>query len=195
MASILKLREAGHDRILDFDIETRAAGYADPEWVPDDVTCYAWSWIGDDHVECSVSGPDACFGPYRKQRRWLEPLRDKLCEADVLTGHNIIRFDLRVLNANFMRFGLDPLPPRRVIDTIRLPKTKGLKKGQDNLGVLFGTDLHKLPLNHQEWDQAYREKGWPIVKERCAGDVAQHKLILEEMQARGWTASPVLWRP
>lgn len=191
----LKLHSVGTDRILDFDIETRAAGYADPEWVPDDVTCYAWSWLDSDHVECRVSGPDACFGPYEKQARFLAPLREKLVEADIVTGHNVLRFDLRVLNANFMRFGLPSLPPLRVIDTIRLPKTKGFKKGQDNLGVLLGIELHKLPLNHQEWDQAYREKGWPTVKDRCAGDVEQHKLILAAMRERGWVRAPVVWRP
>jgi hypothetical protein len=139
----VRLRNAGGGRILDFDIETRAAGYADPEWVPDDVTCYAWSWIGTDVVEGEVSGPDACFGPYAAQREWLRPLRDLICAADILTGHNITRFDLRVLNANFMRFGLDPLPGLRVQDTIRLPKTKGLKKGQDNLGELLGIEVHE----------------------------------------------------
>lgn len=180
-------------RVLDFDIETRAAGYADPEWVPDDVTCYAWSWVGDDKVYGEVSGPDACFGPYEKQREWLRPLRDLLCAADVVTGHNIIRFDLRVLNANFMRFGLDPLPPLRAQDTIRLRKTKGLKKGQDNIGELFEVPLHKLALNHQQWDFAYREPGWPTVKERCMSDVAQHKLIRAEMLRRGWLRGPVVW--
>lgn len=193
--SRLKLRSVGQGRILDFDIETRAAGYADPAWVPDDVTCYAWSWLDDDHVECCVSGPDACFGSYSKQREWLKPLRDKLCEADIVTGHNVLRFDLRVLNANFMRFGLPSLPPLRVIDTMRIPKTKGFKKGQDNIGVLLGIELHKLPLNHQEWDQAYREKGWPVVKDRCAGDVMQHKLILAAMRERGWVSGPHTWRP
>lgn len=182
-------------RILDFDIETRAAGYADPAWVPDDVTCYAWSWVGSGVVKGSVSGPDACFGPYRKQRAWLRPLRDLICSADVVTGHNILRFDLRVLNANFMRFGLDPLPELRVEDTMRLPRTKGLKKGQDNLGDLLGIEVHKLPLNHQQWDMAYREKGWPTVLERCVTDVEQHLLMREAMIERGWLRGPVAWRP
>ena len=182
-------------RILDFDIETRAAGYADPSWVPDDVTCYAWSWIGSGKVRGSVSGPDACFGPYEKQREWLRPLRDLLCEADIVTGHNILRFDLRVVNANFMRFGLDPLPELRVQDTMRLPKTKGFKKGQDNIGDLLQIPIHKLPLNHQQWDQAYREPGWPTVLDRCVTDVEQHVLIREAMLERGWLGEPRTWRP
>jgi hypothetical protein len=181
-------------RILDFDIETRAAGYADPAWVPDDVTCYAWSWVGSDAVQGEVSGPDACFGPYEKQREWLRPLRALLCAADIVTGHNILRFDLRVLNANFMRFGLDPLPPLLVQDTMRLPRSKGLKKGQDNLGDLLEIPIHKLPLNHQQWDEAYRVPGWPTVKERCMTDVEQHKLMRAAMLHRGWLSDPVRWR-
>lgn len=182
-------------RILDFDIETRAAGYADPEWVPDDVTCYAWSWVGSGNVAGEVSGPDACFGPYAIQREWLRPLRELICAADIVTGHNVLRFDLRVLNANFMRFGLDPLPELRVQDTMRIPKSKGLKKGQDNLGELFGLPIHKLPLNHQQWDEAYRVPGWPTVKERCVTDVEQHLLIRAEMIRRQWLREPRTWRP
>jgi hypothetical protein len=106
----VRLRNAGGGRILDFDIETRAAGYADPEWVPDDVTCYAWSWIGTDKLRGKCPGRMRASARTLKQREWLRPLRDLICAADILTGHNITRFDLRVLNANFMRFGLDPLP-------------------------------------------------------------------------------------
>lgn len=190
----LKLHSVGTAHILDFDIETRAAGYADPDWVPDDVTCWAYSWVGSDTVECEVAGPDACFGPYEKQAKFLQRLRDAICSADIVTGHNIVRFDLRVLNGNLIRFDVEPLPQLRVIDTIRLPKTKGLKKGQDNLGVMWGIPLHKLALNHQEWDIAYREPGWPVVKERCASDVEQHKLILAEAERRRLVREQV-WKP
>lgn len=181
--------------VLDFDLETLAAGYADPAWVPDHITCYAWSWIGEDRIVGSVAGPDCAFGPVEKQREWLWGLRDVICEADVVTGHNIVRFDLRVLNANLMRFGLDPLPELRVQDTIHLPKSKGFKKGQDNLGTVLDIPLHKMPLNHAEWDAAYRVPGWPTVKERCMGDVAQHKLIRAEMIRRGLAKPVRLWRP
>lgn len=183
------------ESVLDFDLETRAAGYADPAWVPDDITCYAWSWVGSDKVRGEVSGPDACFGPYKKQREWLRPLRELICSADIVTGHNIARFDLRTLNANLMRFGLDPLPRLRIQDTIRLPKTKGFKKGQDNIGELLGIPVHKLALNHQQWDDAYRVPGWPTVKERCMTDVMQHKLIRAEMLKRGWLQPAKVWSP
>jgi hypothetical protein len=36
---------------LDFDCETLAAGFADPEWVPNRITAIAWSWVGEDAVE------------------------------------------------------------------------------------------------------------------------------------------------
>ena len=46
----LRWSDAGESRILDFDCETLAAGFADPEWVPNRITAIAWSWIGTDDV-------------------------------------------------------------------------------------------------------------------------------------------------
>src|SRR6187551_823836 len=43
-------REERPLRILDFDVETVAAGFADPNWVPQKITCVAWSWIGEEKV-------------------------------------------------------------------------------------------------------------------------------------------------
>lgn len=174
-------------RILDFDIETVAAGFADPAWVPQDVTCIAWSWIGEEKVS-SVTRLD---GAEKMLVRFLEEYE----RADILTGHNIIRFDLPVLNAEVIRHGLPALGPKMVQDTMRLPKSKGLKKGQDVLGKMLGTPTDKLPLNWWEWRDAYNEPGWKTVVLRCEGDVIQHKQIRQRMQERNLLAAPRIWRP
>ena len=141
-----------------------------------------------------MAGPDACFGPKEKQAKFLRKLRDLIVSADIVTGHNIVRFDLRVLNANLIRFGVNPLPSLWVQDTMKFPKTKGLKKGQDNIGIMWGIPLHKIPLNHQQWDDAYRVKGWPLVEERCVTDVVQHKMIRHEAIERDLLKT-VKWTP
>lgn len=179
-------------RILDFDIECLAAGYADPEWVPHKVTAAAWSWIGDDDVESLLTGKDGFFNAGKRGRR-LRPLLDAIAAADVVTGHNLLRFDLPVLNAECLRCGLDPLPRVRVIDTIRLPKTKGLKKGQDNLSAMLDGAEQKKALTWFEWDEAYEETGWPVVRERVVSDVVQHKEMYELMRRRGWLGEPRPW--
>lgn len=185
--------EAPPQRILDFDIETVAAGFADPQWVPQKVTCIAWSWVGSNHVESSVCEPEGLF--YRPWRRasMLAELLNLIDEADMVTGHNLLRFDLPVLNADAMRLGLEPLRKVLVQDTMRLPRAKGFKKGQDNLGGLYQTTQRKVSLDWQEWEDAYAERGWPKVRERCETDVRMHLEIREGLIADGLLKPPVWW--
>ena len=183
------------ERILDFDLETVAAGFADPDWVPQKITCVAWSWIGSDEVESRISTSEGLFRRPERRRKMLVPLLAAIDAADMLTGHNLLRFDLPVLNAECMRLGLPTLEPILVQDTIRLRKTKGFKKGQDNLVSLTGVPIPKLALSWQEWQHAYEEKGWATVVERCETDVKGHKLMRQELLDRGWLKEPTKWRP
>lgn len=183
---------ASSRRLLDFDIETVAAGYADPQWVPSTVTAWAYSWGDDVTVEAL---PVRSFYNVRARRRFLQPLLEALEAADVVTGHNVLRFDLPVLQAEVMRLGLPSLRPVLVQDTIRLPRAKGFKKGQDNLGVLLEVETGKLPLNFQQWADAYAEPDLGTVKDRVATDVLQHMQIRDQLRERGWLKPPRMWSP
>ena len=185
-----ELRDA---KILDFDIEALAAGYADPAWVPDKITCCAWSWVGSDKVEATICDKEGFFS--RKRRaKMLTPLIAAMNEADILTGHNILRYDLPVIQAECFRLGLPPVGPFLVQDTILMRKTKGFKKGQDNLGKLLDSLQQKESMDWEAWDQAYEEHGWAKVISRCKTDVIQHKQIREEMIARGWLRPLRAWK-
>lgn len=188
----LKLVETGELRILDFDIETLAAGFADPDWVPQKITAAAWSWIGEDKVDSLVVGKRAYWNR-RLRGKKLKPLLAAIAQADILTGHNIARFDLPVLDAECARCLLPPLQPVRILDTIKLKRTKGLKKGQDNLAHNFEIRQRKMDLIWGEWDDAYAEDGWPTVEARCRSDVVQHKQLLE--QIRPWLKPARVWTP
>lgn len=192
MSTWRKVREL---RILDFDIETIAAGFDDPQWVPQKITCVAWSWIGSDEIESRIATSEGLFRRPERRRKMLVPLLEAIDEADMLTGHNILRFDLPILEAECRRLNLPSLPEKRVQDTIRLGKTKGFKKGQDNLSALTEVPIPKLALSWQDWQLAYEEKGWATVKERCESDVEGHKLLRQEMLDRGWLKEPVRWSP
>lgn len=184
------------ERVLDFDIETIAAGFADPQWVPQKVTCVAWSWVGSDEVEALTCGGSA--GLYEKperRARMLARFRRELDKATMVTGHNLLRFDLPVLNADLIRLGLPPLGPVRVQDTIRIVRTKGLKKGLDNLSGMLRTLAKKEAKDWQEWEDAYAVPGWPEVVSRARSDVVLHKEVRELMLERGLVRAPVTWRP
>lgn len=194
-ASPLKLRRLPPSkpiRVLDFDIETVAAGFADPQWVPNRTICWAYCWT--DEQEARVSAlPVRDFYNHEARRRFLRPLFDIIAEADVLTGHNIVRFDLPVLNAECLLLGLPRIGSKMIQDTIQLPKSKGFKKGQDNMGFAFGVKAEKLPLSWAQWEAAYAEPDLATVKERCASDVLMHIELREKMRQVGLLQPPKMW--
>jgi hypothetical protein len=189
----LGVREATA-RVLDFDIETVAAGFADPNWVPQKITCVAWSWVGSDRVESRICGPLGFFGKPGYRRMMLMPLLEEIAKADMVTGHNLERFDLPVINAECMRLDLEPISNVLVQDTMRVYRAKGFKKGQDNLGRLFRIENEKLSLDWQAWQDAYDEDGWETVRQRAESDVAMHKEMRLEMLRRDLLKPPRPWR-
>jgi DNA polymerase elongation subunit (family B) len=191
----MRLRKVGQGRILDFDIETVAAGFADPEWVPQKITCVAWSWIDSDVVESRVCGPLGIFGKPELRARMLKPLLDAFAEADMVTGHNIRRFDLPVIQAEVMRLGLPSLRPLLVQDTIKLRTSKGFKKGQDTLGRLFRIQDEKLALDWQAWQDAYDETDWQTIRDRAESDVRMHKQLREKLIEHNYLKEPRTWTP
>jgi DNA polymerase elongation subunit (family B) len=191
----MRLRSTGTARILDFDIETVAAGFADPEWVPQKITCVAWSWIGSDVVESTVCGPTGLFGKPERRAKMLKPLLAALGEADMVTGHNIRRFDLPVIQAEVMRLGLPSLEPVLAQDTIKLRTSKGFKKGQDVLGRLYRIADEKLALDWQAWQDAYDEDGWQTIRDRAESDVAMHKQLRSALLELDYLKEPRRWSP
>lgn len=191
----MKTRVKSTLKILDFDLETVAAGFADPQWVPNKITCAAWSWIGEDKVYGEVCGPLGIYTKPELRAKMLLPLLDAIDEADMLTGHNLLKFDLGVLQADCLRLGLPSLKAKLVQDTMRIVKTRGFKKGQDNIGGLVRTEEPKLSLSWQQWEDAYEEVDWGTVKERAMSDVIMHKQMREKMIENKWLLKPVVWRP
>lgn len=155
--------------------------------MPQRVTAIAWSWIDEEHVSYAtrLDGIDYMFEAF------LEAYR----AADMVTGHNLLRFDLPVLMADLLRNGYSKLSPVLVQDTIRIVRTKGFKKGQDNLSTLLENPVQKMPLNWQEWQNAYEESDWRTVIDRVTSDVRGHKILRERMIERGWLKPAVMWSP
>jgi len=193
-ASRLRLPSATARRFLDFDLEAVNAGFEDPQWTPVTVTCWAYTWIGEHtDVRCEAL-PVADFYDKDARRRFLLPLLAAIEAADVVTGHNIIRYDLPVLNGECMKVGLPVLKPTMAQDTMKIPRAR-FKKGMDNVSHSLGVREEKLPLSWAEWAAAYAEPGLETVKERCASDVLMHVQMRERMREEGWLRSPRLWKP
>ncbi len=188
-----------NQRVLCFDMETFAAGFADPEWVPQKITCIAWAFLGET-VRSTIPwgggmGPQQAWWTKEGRRNMMLPFDEALRQAEVLTGHNIARFDLRVWNAECLRVGIEPFRgPVIIRDTMRLVgNPKGYKKGLDNIAVALGAEEHKIPLNWQEWDDAYEDPTWATVIDRCESDVVLQSQVLEKMDDRDLLRADYVW--
>lgn len=191
------------DKLLYFDCETVAAGFADPDWVPQRVTCISWSWDGNDKIT-SKTRRDGVLDMFQS-------FLDVYNEADVIVAHNITRFDLGVINADLMRLKLEGknielLGSKRIQDTMKFPKAKGFKKGLDDVATLSGVPMEKLSMNHRQWEVAYdwdeiiegkpvAKKDWSVVKERCESDVLLLKLVRQKLADAGMLKPAKLWSP
>lgn len=97
---------------------------------------FAWKWLGSSKVEC-LSMP--MFGTYKKDKennKLLSLELKKLYEkADMVVGHNLVAFDDKVANTNFIDNGILPPKPHRTTDTLKLAR-KHFKFGSNSLKAL-----------------------------------------------------------
>lgn len=161
--------------------------------MPQKITCVAWSWIGSDDVHSRVCGVEGLFGKPQQRAEMLSELLSQIAEADILTGHNIARFDLPVVNAEAMRLGLEPIRSILVQDTMRLVRAKGFKKGQDVLGHWLKVRDQKMPLDWQQWQDGYAEPDWATIRQRAESDVVMHKQIRLQLLERDLLKPPRKW--
>lgn len=75
----------------------------------------AWKWLGDDKVHCIRVSPNQPLNDYAV----ILALHSVLQEADILIGHNVARFDVKKFNARAIYYGLSPIRPQQVIDTLK----------------------------------------------------------------------------
>ena len=203
MKSLALIRKPQPPRLLVYDLETYATGFADPSWVPQVVTCVAWKWLGEpdrktqvststDHrdPECPMPhlDPDAILA-------MMEPFLDCLSQATAVVTYNGLRFDNPVLNGTMWVAGRPPIGKILTYDLHDFGKTKGVKKGLDNTAVHLGAAANKLSLNHAQWQEGYLEPGWGTIKARAKSDVVLTEQVFNLKKELGWLKPPRTWKP
>ena len=190
-------------RFLVYDVETYATGFADPQWVPQVITCVSWKWYGKSARSAKVSAsvdyfdPDCPMGHLDPSAvsGMLEPFLNDLHLADAVITYNGRRFDNPVLNGMMWYTGMLPVQPFPTYDLHYFGKIKGVKRGLDNLAVFLGVAGHKQAMNHAQWQEAYLTPGWPEIKSRARSDVVLTEQLFDAIKKRGWLKPPVEWKP
>ena len=188
-------------KILFFDIETayiRAAVWS--RWninvnmsqVMEDwyVLCWSAAWAGEDFVMSDALHyhPAAYGANPRDDREVLQSIWNLLDEADIVVAHNGNRFDIPKLNARFIKHGMGPTSPVKVVDTLRVAKRsfKFTSNRLDDLGDYLGVG-RKIPTDFKLWAdiiERHDRKAFDRMVAYCEQDVQ----LLEDvyLKLRPW---------
>lgn len=173
-------------KVLEFDIETAPAlgfffdyrkEYNIIEVLRQGfILSVAWKWRGDDKIEC-VGLPD--FPLYKRDKlddhQLVQFIHKLFKQADVIVGHNGDNFDVKWCNSRFIFHRLDPPPPYKTRDTLKISRkvSHQLSHRLDALAQYYGVG-RKLPHTGKTlWLSCYNGdlKAWKIMKQYNKHDV------------------------
>ena len=179
-------------RILAFDIENRPLTYYAPDYPTAEITAIASMWIGDpDSMHVCLLGEEE---PAEIIEHWL----DRFVEADMLSGHNIRKHDLPIINASMIELGYEPMGPILTSDTLAdLRKYRTLPRSQEHLAEMLEVRVKKVHMTQQDWREANRltPAGLAKTRKRVELDVKGHIQIRKTLMERGWLKQGRVWRP
>jgi hypothetical protein len=173
-------------RVLDFDCENGPAFFwydgkatsilhtVSAAWVdtPEEVTTWTTRW----HRTRGLVVED------------LTRFRKMVESAGAVTGHNIVRHDIPLLNSHFDRLDQPRIRWPHVIDTLKLIKGgMGMSRSQENLLAMYELNREKMSVPLAVWEKAWRgsAKESRIVVERCETDVLGHIELYKKLIQRG----------
>ena len=98
-------------KILDFDCETRPLSFRGDYRPTAEITALAMCWADDQSsLRAYLLGDTDTVS-------LLKAFVKRYNEADIVTAHNVRGFDLSIINAALIEFGLPILTPKLAIDT------------------------------------------------------------------------------
>lgn len=191
-------------RVLDFDFESKPLWFW---WDKPTAVITSLSYmesVGGAVDHDTLRSEVAPLGTRAEYTEWVAHVAALLSSYDLLTGHNIDRFDLPLLQAQLMRSGLERLPSLMTQDTMRLPKKRDMSASQESLinyaamkaVCPIGIPIYKQHLSIPEWEDA--ALGWDetgILTERPTSDVHGHAHLRETLIDLGYLAAPKQWKP
>lgn len=178
-------------KILDFDCEARPLNWGGGDFVFKEVTAIAAKFIGERKTFCWLLGEV-------EPVEMLEGFRELYDQADIVTGHYILGFDLPLLNGALTEYERPALRSKLAHDTkIHLVKRSGISGSQENLGAMLGLQHPKVQMDHSKWREANRltPEGLKLTRKRVVGDVLQHIEMRQRLLDLGYLGPPRRWSP
>ena len=150
---------------------------------PDDVLewprtiCAAGRFYGD---------KETMFAAEWDNPEFLDEVWEWIDEADILVGHNVDRFDLRMLRSGWIEQGYAPPSPVKIVDTLKIARTElGMESNTldslcQRLGVKAKTDKYDPAVARAavEGDEKAQKK----LKAYNIGDVAASTALYDRLR-------------
>lgn len=195
-------KRAAQPRILIWDLENSPSlGYFyGPEYETNiletirqwHLMSYAAKWFGAKDIIVKALPDYSLYKSDRFDDRALVlDLHSLLSQADVLVAHNGDAFDIKKANARFIVHGLDPIPPLKSIDTLKIARRnfKFNSNKLDDLGNYLGIGRKLAHTGKKLWMDCLDGdmKAWAVMKKYNVQDV----LLLERLykKVRPWAAN------
>lgn len=126
--------------------------------------------------------------------RWADPLRQP---GLLLVAHNG-RYDMNGINATLIGYGLEPLHPNVLCDTLKdSPKGDGwIRRDLGSMALRYGIRA-KGSIDQAIWDKAHAgdRHARALVRAYCILDVDVVLELQKVMARRGHLKAPKTWRP
>ena len=178
-------------RVLDWDCENRPLSYLGGDFTTPELTVVAWKMLPRGDMRVTALG-------VHDMATMLGSFCQAWDEADLVTGHNIIRHDIPLINAMLLEAGLPSLGCKLVCDTwAHLKKRAPGFASQENLARMLGVKAPKIGMSMVGWREANRltPEGIEKAMARAVGDVRQHTQLRRKLLELGWLRPPKLWQP
>lgn len=194
--------------MLLYDLETSPfIGFSWAKWETDiiefiaekRIISFAWKWLGEKktHVLAMPDFPgykpglDSFMGSPKNNRALVVALHNLFGQADVTVGHNVIEFDDKTSNSDFLVHGLKPPPPHRTVDTLKVARSKFkfASNKLDDLGARLELGRKVKHPGFALWKGCLHgdKKAWDLMKKYNAGDVDLLEKVYHKL--RPWMTS------
>lgn len=134
----------------------------DRDWF---VLSWAAKWLHEDEVFSDAMNLYPDYQPGSEDdEKVITSAWDYLDETDILIGHNAKAFDAKKLNARFLKYGLPPPSPYKVIDTLLIAKKAfNLPSNKlDAIAALLKVNVKQQHEGFSLWDKCMKgdPEGW-----------------------------------
>lgn len=145
-----------------------------------EILCWAGKWYGSDEVIFSSK-------PMAGKRRMIREMHNLLSQADTVVTYNGDRFDLKILNQEFMMANLPPPSPYHSVDLLRTMRNRfrGTSNKLDYWAQRLGLGSKVKHGGHQLWldCMANKKEAWDEMEEYNIQDVILLESLLDRVIA------------